>query len=266
MHEFTSQNFTPDRMVLSAANYDHERLVELAEKHLGFLPASASGTSEVSRYTGGGQKVAGPAGQGGHISIGFKGLSWQDADLVPICVLHTLLGGGGSFSSGGPGKGMYTRLYSQVLNQHSWVTSAIAYNHCYSDSGIFGIQASCDDAAHLNHLVEIVGSQITKIAAAPTADELTRAKAMTKSSLVMNLESRAVVCEDLGRQMLSSNTYADAAQLIKKIDAVSADDLRRVASKVLTSTPSIVTLGEEYATQDYATIEAAIKAQVKLSA
>ena len=39
----------------------------------------------------------------------------QDDDYVKFCVLNTLMGGGGSFSAGGPGKGMYTRLYLQVL-------------------------------------------------------------------------------------------------------------------------------------------------------
>jgi len=33
------------------------------------------------------------------------------ADVVVECVMDTLLGGGSSFSAGGPGKGMYSRLY-----------------------------------------------------------------------------------------------------------------------------------------------------------
>ena len=55
-----------------------------------------------------------------------------------------LLGGGGSFSAGGPGKGMYSRLYLNVLNRHHWMYSATAYNHSYADSGVFCINASSD--------------------------------------------------------------------------------------------------------------------------
>jgi hypothetical protein len=44
--------------------------------------------------------------------------SWHSADIYALCVLQMLMGGGSSFSSGGPGKGMYSRLYSRVLNQH----------------------------------------------------------------------------------------------------------------------------------------------------
>lgn len=46
-----------------------------------------------------------------------KGCSHGDPDFVATCVLNMMMGGGGSFSAGGPGKGMYTRLYTNVLNR-----------------------------------------------------------------------------------------------------------------------------------------------------
>jgi mitochondrial-processing peptidase subunit alpha len=36
-------------------------------------------------------------------------------DVIVLTVLQTILGGGGSFSSGGPGKGMYSRLYQESM-------------------------------------------------------------------------------------------------------------------------------------------------------
>lgn len=45
------------------------------------------------------------------------GCSHGDPDFVATCVLNMMMGGGGSFSAGGPGKGMYTRLYTNVLNR-----------------------------------------------------------------------------------------------------------------------------------------------------
>jgi len=52
-----------------------------------------------------------------HVSIALESCSHRDDDFVAYCVLNTLMGGGGSFSAGGPGKGMYTRLYTRVLNR-----------------------------------------------------------------------------------------------------------------------------------------------------
>lgn len=263
VYNFVTSNCTPDRIVLSAANVDHAALVEAAKSALGGLKDPGAPPIEQARYTGGSSRISadGPA----HVAIGFEGVSWKHEDLVPVCVLHTLLGGGGSFSSGGPGKGMYTRLYTDILNKHGWVSSAMAFNHCYADTGLFGIHSSCDDPAHVNNLVEVMGVQVGKIAGPLAAGELDRAKAMTKSSLIMNLESRAVVCEDIGRQMLASGTYAGPAELVAKIDAVTEDDIRRVASTMLSSTPTVVMHGEEYATYEYSAIESSIKAQAKIA-
>lgn len=52
-----------------------------------------------------------------HIVIGLESCSHKDPDFVAVCVLNMMMGGGGSFSAGGPGKGMYTRLYLNVLNR-----------------------------------------------------------------------------------------------------------------------------------------------------
>lgn len=52
-----------------------------------------------------------------HFVLGLESCGYKDPDFVPFCVLNSLMGGGGSFSSGGPGKGMYTRLYLDVLNK-----------------------------------------------------------------------------------------------------------------------------------------------------
>lgn len=49
--------------------------------------------------------------------IGLEGTSYNDEDFIPLCVLNMIMGGGGSFSAGGPGKGMFARLYLNVLNK-----------------------------------------------------------------------------------------------------------------------------------------------------
>eukprot|EP00168_Porphyra_purpurea_P021275 TRINITY_DN938_c0_g1_i21.p1 TRINITY_DN938_c0_g1~~TRINITY_DN938_c0_g1_i21.p1 ORF type:complete len:386 (-),score=116.30 TRINITY_DN938_c0_g1_i21:1339-2496(-) len=126
---YVSASHTPERMVLAASNVDHDTLVAHAQKHLGSAPAGGGALPEShAHYTGGwARSASAPASGGGHVAIGFESLSWAHEDLVPLCVLRTLLGGGSSFSSGGPGKGMYTRLYTGVLNVHGWVDACAAF-------------------------------------------------------------------------------------------------------------------------------------------
>ena len=40
------------------------------------------------------------------VALGFRSVSWLAPELYAMAVLQTLLGGGTSFSVGGPGKGM----------------------------------------------------------------------------------------------------------------------------------------------------------------
>ena len=77
-----------------------------------------------------------------HVAMALESSSFLDPDFFPLAVLNSLMGGGGSFSAGGPGKGMYTQLYLNVLNRHHWVYSMLAQNHAYVDSGIFVLLGS----------------------------------------------------------------------------------------------------------------------------
>ena len=76
------------------------------------------------------------------MAIGFESCSYYDKDFFAFAVLNSLMGGGGSFSAGGPGKGMFTRLYIDVLNKYHWVYHAQSINHAYSDSGMFCLYGS----------------------------------------------------------------------------------------------------------------------------
>lgn len=64
---------------------------------------------------------------------------WHDPDLVAMCVVQILLGGGDSFSAGGPGKGMYSRLYRELLNRYYWVEGAEAFVNLHNETGVLGI-------------------------------------------------------------------------------------------------------------------------------
>lgn len=137
------------------------------------------------------------------LALGLESVSHQDPDFITTCVLNLMMGGGGSFSAGGPGKGMYTRLYTNVLNRYHWMYSATAYNHSYADSGIFCIHASAPPA-NIRSVVEVIAKELVTMASKPGSQELRRAKTQLQSMLLMNLEARPIVFEDIGRQVLAT--------------------------------------------------------------
>ena len=155
-----------------------------------------------------------------HVVIALEGCSHQDPDFIATCVLNIMMGGGGSFSAGGPGKGMYTRLYTNVLNRYHWMYSATAYNHAYNDTGLFCIHASAPPT-HVRGMVEVLTKELFTMSTEPGQQELRRAKTQLQSMLLMNLESRPVVFEDIGRQVLATGTRKRTQHFIDSIGKLS---------------------------------------------
>ncbi|KAH0564575.1 mitochondrial-processing peptidase subunit alpha [Cotesia glomerata] len=260
---YLKNHYTPKRMVVAGVGIEHNDLVNAVKKYFvdekpiweqdSSLALDKTNTvdNSIAQYTGGlvvedcnVPVYAGPSGlpELSHVVIGLEGCSHQDPDFISMCVLNMMMGGGGSFSAGGPGKGMYTRLYTNVLNRNHWLYSATAYNHAYIDSGLFCIHAS-STPSHVKEMVQVIVKELVAMAGDMTDNELARAKKQLQSMLLMNLEQRPVVFEDIGRQVLATGTRKRPEYFIQEIDKISKDDIHRVARRLLKSPPSVAARG-----------------------
>uniref|UniRef100_A0A915IZX8 Alpha-MPP n=1 Tax=Romanomermis culicivorax TaxID=13658 RepID=A0A915IZX8_ROMCU len=159
--KFMKTYYSPKRMVVSGVGVSHQNFLEICDKYFQQTPTIWDDEiidvsndlldNSVAQYTGGIIKrekdlsnvglAINPFPTLAHFVLGLESCSYKDPDFVPFCVLNSLLGGGGSFSAGGPGKGMYTRLYLNVLNRCYWMYNAISLNLAYGDTGLFYIHA-----------------------------------------------------------------------------------------------------------------------------
>ncbi|KAF8167378.1 mitochondrial processing peptidase [Crassisporium funariophilum] len=220
-------------------------------------PSAVVPKSPTSTYTGGHKFIHDPQVELNHLYIAFEGLGINDDDVYTLATMQVLLGGGGSFSAGGPGKGMYSRLYTHILNHYPQIDHCASFHHIYTDSSLFGLFASFLPAASgqaggntpgqiLPHLVH----QLSLMLYSPVPKaELGRAKNQLVSSLMMALESRAVEVEDLGRQILVHGRKVPVMEMTDKINMVTAEDVRRVAARIFSpesgSKPTVVCMGHE---------------------
>jgi mitochondrial-processing peptidase subunit alpha len=200
-------------------------------------------TAPRSHYTGGTLRYPHPPTHDGkppeftYVYLAFESVPVSSPDIYALATLQILLGGGGSFSAGGPGKGMYSRLYTNVLNQYGWVESCVGFSNSYSDSGVFGIGAAVQrDATHA--IVDVICRELALLAhdgrRGITRMEADRAKKQLKSSLLMNLESRIVEMDDLGKQVALQGFKTPVKEMCDRIDALTITDLRNLAEKVVT--------------------------------
>jgi processing peptidase subunit alpha len=154
LYSFMRTLYLPKRTVLTCIGVDHEEFVQMAKENFSSVVPiwenSESKNIDVRKATWmGGSKIIekdlSDLNQGSnnqlpeltHLVVGLQSPAYlSEKDFVASCVINTLMGGGGSFSAGGPGKGMYSRLYLNILNRHHFMYSATAYNQSYIDSGI----------------------------------------------------------------------------------------------------------------------------------
>lgn len=269
---FMRNHYTPERMVIAGVGIDHQQLVDSVQKHFvdkkpiwKDYPAKKVDSS-LAQYTGGlildeckVPQHMGPSGlpELAHVVVGLEGCSHTDPDFIALCVLSVMMGGGGSFSAGGPGKGMYTRLYTNVLNRYHWMYNATAYNQTYADSGLFYIHASAPPN-HVRGIVDVVTREMAAMAGRVEHEELRRAKTQLQSMILMNLESRPVMFEDIARQVLAMGKRKLSSAFIQEIENVQGEDIERVATRLLKSQPAVAARGDISKLPSLSRIQAAL--------
>lgn len=67
----------------------------------------------------------------------------------------------------------------------------------------------------------------------------------------MNLESRPILFEDIGRQVLTYGARTPPEILVRQIEAVTATDLSKIVSAMLKTPPSVAVLGDTTAVPRY---------------
>ncbi|XVE70528.1 hypothetical protein DITRI_Ditri10aG0079400 [Diplodiscus trichospermus] len=246
LEDFIAENFTASRMVLAASGVEHEEVLSVAEPLLSDLPTIQRPQEPKSVYTGGDYRCQADSGDQTHFALAFElpGGWHKEKEAIILTVLQILMGGGGSFSAGGPGKGMYSRLYVRVLNEYPQVQSFSAFNNIYNHTGIFGIQATTG-SNFASTAIDVAVKELVAVATPGQVDQiqLDRAKQSTKSAILMNLESRMVASEDIGKQVLTYGERKPVEYFLKAVDEITLKDISSVAQKLLSSPLTMASYG-----------------------
>ncbi|XP_008795498.2 mitochondrial-processing peptidase subunit alpha-like isoform X2 [Phoenix dactylifera] len=246
LEDFVKENYTAPRMVLAASGVDHEELVSVAEPLLSDLPKVSRPEEPRSVYVGGEYRCQASSAQT-HVALAFEvpGGWHQEQEAITLTVLQMLMGGGGSFSTGGPGKGMYSRLYLRILNEFQQIQSFSAFNSVYNNTGIFGIHATTG-SDFVSKAVDLAARELLALATPGQVDQtqLDRAKQSTKSAVLMNLESRMVASEDIGRQILTYGERKPIEHFLKALDEVTLEDITSISQKIISSPLTMASWGD----------------------
>jgi len=217
--------YRPSRMVLGVAGRIGDALLERVQELLGDLADADTGEPEpAAPYTNSRVQVSTKQSEQAHVSLGVHSLPLDHPDRYAIQLLATALGGG-----------MSSRLFTEVRERRGLAYYVYGLNHSYTDAGTLYAQAGVD-IARIDDAVATIAAELRKIAAEPLpAEELEKARNFAKGRFVLQLESpQGLMMFGLRKEVLERR-LPDPDEVVRALDAVTSDDVARVASELIAS-------------------------------
>ena len=153
---------------------------------------------------------------------------------------------------------MSSRLFQEIREKRGLAYSVYSFSSAFNDGGLFGVYAGTGEE-QLDELVTAVSGELLRIAEQQiTEDELTRSRAQIKAGVLMALESTSSRAERMARHLMVYGRIMPVNEITQRIDAVSADDVRRIAGRLLRSPPTIAAMGPVGGLADYTSLQAAL--------
>lgn len=156
------------------------------------------------------------------LMLGLPAYPFGHPDEYALEVLTTILGGG-----------MSSRLFTEVREKRGLAYSVHAWTDKYPDTGNLVIQAGVEHAK-LEKAVSTVVAELKKMRrGALEKPELDKAKAYLKGTLTLSLETSDRVAEHAATSVVNLGSVRTLDEDIAGIDAVTRDDVVRVAKDLL---------------------------------
>lgn len=171
-------------------------------------------------------------GQQANIVVGSRGLNSNDPDRYALALLHAIYGGG-----------MSSRLFQQIREIRGLAYSVHSFSSGYADTGMFGVYAGCA-VENAGQVIDLIDQQWRELLAdGVTEAELSAAAGQARGGLVLGLEDSGARMSRLGRAELTHGEILSVDEMIERINAVTQEDIARVA-KILNDQSQIqVALG-----------------------
>ncbi len=221
MLNYLDEYYRPNSLVVSiAGNIDQAQAIDMTKSLFGdwethqhrswtesLPPRNAPPVSLIQKET-----------EQTNICLGTLGVAHTSPDYYALVLMNALLG-----------DGMSSRLFQTIREEQGLAYDIGSYFSSYYETGNLVVSAGVDPTQTVPAIKAIVAELTHLCDTAVPANELDRIKAYVRGSMVLGLEGTQQVASWLGSQESLRNTVVDVDEVIAHIEAVSRQDIQRVA-------------------------------------
>jgi predicted Zn-dependent peptidase len=222
--DYLDRWYKPTRLVVGVGGKVDDALLERVEELVAEFPAGESEGPAPVELNGDGKRVLLQTKQSdqAHVTVGVRSYPLVHPDRYGLQLLSTILGGG-----------MSSRLFTEVRERRGLAYYVYGVNNSYTDAGSLYAQAGVD-INRIDEAVRTIVNELGRVADdAVPSEELEKARNFTKGRFVLQLESpHGTIQFGLRREVLEGR-FAEPTEVLAEIDAVTADDVQRVAQDVI---------------------------------
>src|SRR6185436_4998762 len=127
------------------------------------------------------------------------------------------------------GGGMSSRLFQNIRELQGLAYAVFSELSPYSDAGMLSIYAGTG-RQNVERVLRLVAEEFRRMKQeAIGVDELSRAKAQLKGSLLLSLESSGARMSHLARQEMYFGRFFTVEEMLASLEAVTRDDVQQIA-------------------------------------
>ena len=211
-------------VVAAAGNVEHEDFVERVASHFGGVPEGerTHAVSEPGSTALGLDRVHRDSAQT-HIVFGTRAPRHSDVDRYPLVLVSSALGGG-----------MSSRLFQRVREEMGLCYSIFTFQSFYRSAGVLGVYVGTRPAT-AEQASEAVREELGRVAREGLGEGgLDRIKQQVRGQVMLSLESTGSRLHRLASFALHDEPMRGLDDVLQRIDAVTEDDIMRVATRYVT--------------------------------
>lgn len=221
--KYFKDTYIPKNMVISiAGNFDFDKVYTQLNEGIGQLKDESKAREFNGEMTiNSGEKIIKQETNQVHLCFNTKGVSNLDDNRVPVSVISNVLGGN-----------MSSRLFQKIREERGLAYSVYSYSTSFDEGGLFTVYAGTTHENY-NEVIDIIRNELKDIYEnGITEKELQKAKNQFLSMVTFGLESSKGKMSRLANSYLLHGEIKPIKDVIKEIEKVTLEDIKRVAKDI----------------------------------